>query len=318
VHTTIASPVAMTFDIEEHHRIEAAAHGTWPVGLRDVYARRMDDTTRWLLDRLGERGIRATFFVVGQIAESHPSLVRRMVAEGHEVASHSWDHRRVHRFTSQTFREDVRTSKDALEQASGAAVVGFRAPTFSIMRETAWAIDVLCELGMLYDSSIFPIHHDRYGVPDAPRTPFIVRGHEHSLLELPLLTLRLFRHNLPVAGGGYFRLFPLALMQRGIRRSAATTNSAAVLYFHPWEFDPDQPKLPLGRLSKFRTYVGIRRSRQRLEKLVRGEYRFARMTDIMASLDEERILLPSFALATPESLPQPEHPRLQPPARRAA
>ncbi len=289
------SVVAITFDVEEHHRIEAAAHVDWPAGLRAIYSRRMDQTTRWLLDELGERRIRATFFVVGQIAESHPDLIRRMIDEGHEVASHSWAHRRVHHFTPTSFREDVRTSKDALEQAGGAAVVGFRAPTFSIMRETAWAIDVLAEQGMLYDSSIFPIHHDRYGVPDAPRTPFIVRGVDRELLELPLLTLSLLGMNLPVAGGGYFRLFPLTLMERGIRRAGRMPLGAPVLYFHPWEFDADQPKLPLKRLSKFRTYVGIGRSRGRFQKLLR-QYQFAPVADIVARLNQERESLPRFSL----------------------
>src|SRR5262245_28332263 len=163
-------PVALTIDVEEHHRIEAAAHLSCTPELKAVYAGRMDDSTRWLLDVMDERAIKATFFVVGQVAESHPALVRKIADSGHEVASHSWDHRRVIRFTPQTFREDVRTSKDALEQATGDAVVGFRAPTFSITRATPWAIDVLADLGMKYDSSVFPVKHDRYGIYDAPPT----------------------------------------------------------------------------------------------------------------------------------------------------
>jgi polysaccharide deacetylase family protein (PEP-CTERM system associated) len=215
-----------------------------------------------------------------------------MADEGHEVASHSWDHRRVHRFTPRSFREDVRTSIEALQEASGGPVVGFRAPTFSVTRDTAWAVDVLAELGLRYDSSIFPVRHDRYGVPDAPRSPFVVRGERHELLELPLLTWRALGQNLPVAGGGYFRLFPLFLMERGIRQMPA----ASVLYFHPWEFDPDQPKLPLNRLSSFRTYVGIGRSRERLTRLL-GRHRFARLIDCVDGLARARESLPHFALA---------------------
>jgi polysaccharide deacetylase family protein (PEP-CTERM system associated) len=319
---TLDAAVALTFDVEEHHRIEAAAHLSLPDSLRSIYTRRMDESTRWLLDLLGEHRVHATFFVVGQIAQSHPQLIRRMIRDGHEVASHSWEHRRVHHFTSRQFLDDVRASKDALEQAGGAPVVGFRAPTFSITRETSWAIDVLCEAGIRYDSSIFPVHHDRYGVPDAPRSPFMVRGHEHELLEFPLLTLRLFGCNLPVAGGGYFRLFPLALMKRGIRQSTGRPNSTAMLYFHPWEFDPDQPRLPLARLSKFRTYVGIARSRQRLQHLV-SEFQFTRVVDVMTRLDDVKTLLPSFPLPISEfpnqparSLESPTTPT-PPPARRA-
>ena len=293
-------PVALSFDVEEHYRIEAAAHLVCSPELKAQYAGRMDETTRWLLDALGERSITATFFVVGEIAKSHAALVRKMVEAGHEVASHSWDHRRVHRFTPDTFREDVRTSKDALEQAGGAEVVGFRAPTFSIMRETAWAINVLADVGMKYDSSIFPVRHDRYGVPDAPRTPFRVRGEQRELLELPPLTLRGFGANLPVAGGGYFRLFPLWVMERGLRQMARLPQSASVLYFHPWEFDPDQPKLPLKRLAKFRTYVGIRRSRRRLARLL-AQHRFGRMCDLADHFHRHWDELPTFRLA-PEQI----------------
>lgn len=292
------SDIALSFDVEEHHRIETAAHLDLPAGLRDVYARRMDDATRWLLDRLGERGITATFFVVGQIARSHPALVRRMAAEGHEVASHSWDHRRVHRFTPEAFREDVRVSKDALEQAGGAAVVGFRAPTFSVMRDTAWAIDELADLGLAYDSSIFPVRHDRYGVPDAPRSPFVARGERAEILELPPLTWRILGQNLPVAGGGYFRLFPLWVMEAGIRQALRMSCPAAVLYFHPWEFDPDQPRLPLGRAPRIRTYLGLRRTRDRLARLL-TRHRFTRMRDLAGAMALRTDRLPRFHLATP-------------------
>src|SRR5262245_14981459 len=239
----------------------------------------MDETTRWLLDLLGERGIRATFFIVGEIAKSHPGLIKRMADDGHEVASHSWDHRRVHHFKPDTFHEDVRTSVDALQQAGGAPVAGFRAPTFSVMRETAWAVDVLAELGVRYDSSIFPVRHDRYGVPDAPRVPVMVRGERHELLELPPLTLRAFGQNLPGAGGGRLRRFPLFVMERGIRKMPA----ARVLYFHPWEFDPGQPRLPLNRMARFRTYVGIGRSRDRLARLL-SRHEFGRLIDRVEEL----------------------------------
>jgi polysaccharide deacetylase family protein (PEP-CTERM system associated) len=287
--------VVLSFDVEEHHRIEAAVHLTVPQELKQQYSERMDCITRRLLEMLARHEQKATFFMVGQIAHSHPGLIREMVQAGHEVASHSWEHRRVQHFTPESFREDVRTSKDALEQAGGTAVVGFRAPTFSIMRETAWAIDVLAELGMQYDSSIFPVRHDRYGVPDAPRTAFMVKGELRELLELPPTTLRWFGLNLPVAGGGYFRLFPLGLMERGLRQLAQLPGGRGMLYFHPWEFDPDQPRLPLGRAARFRTYVGINRSQRRLEKLL-ARHRFVRAIDVAERFEARKEELPRFAL----------------------
>ena len=264
--------VCLTFDVEEHDRIEAAASLEWTIRTieqKTVYAARMADSTRRLLDLLARHGVKATFFVVGEIALSHPDLVRDITVAGHEIGSHSHDHRRVHRFDPASFREDLLKSKTALEQASGQAVVGFRAPTFSIMKETAWAIDVLAECGFAYDSSIFPIAgHDRYGVPGAPRTPFIARGNAREIIELPPATYRILGRNLPVAGGGYFRLFPLMVMNAGIRQLGKTTPPVAMLYFHPWEFDPGQPKLPLSRKSTFRTYVGIGSAMRRLESLI--------------------------------------------------
>ena len=303
-----ANAVVLSFDVEEHDRIEAAAGIPCPPHLRSRYAGRMEACTYWLLDELAGSGVRATFFVLGMIAKSHPSLVRRMRDEGHEVASHGWDHRRVHHFKPESFREDVRKAKDALEQAAGAAVVGYRAPTFSVMRQTAWAIDVLAEEGFVYDSSIFPVRHDRYGVPDAPRTPFRVCGHESELLELPPATLALGNFNLPVGGGGYFRLFPLGLLEASIRQLHRAEAGVAMFYFHPWEFDPCQPQLPLKRLSRWRTYVGIARSRPRLKKLM-ARHEFRRAVDVVKELIPVAERLPQFVLAQEEPAPRPASPR---------
>src|SRR5262249_32672923 len=155
----------------------------------------------------------ATFFVVGEIARSHPGLIRDIAAAGHEIGSHSWDHRRVHRFDPASFRDDLRRSKDALEQAGGKPVTGLRAPTFRVVRETGWGVDVLSECGFAYDSSVFPVRHDRSGIAAAPRGLFRAEGRERTILELPPATYRVFGQNLPVAGGGYFRLFPPAVMR---------------------------------------------------------------------------------------------------------
>lgn len=285
-----------SFDVEEHHRIEAAVGLECSPVTRAEYARRMDATTRHLLDRLDAVQALATFYIVGDITESNPALVREIAARGHEVGSHGWDHRRVHHFDRKTFEADVRRCKEALEQAAGIPVVGYRAPTFSVMRGTGWAVDALAAAGYRYDTSVFPVRHDRYGVPSAPRTPFVAVGQESELLELPPATWRLFGTNLPVAGGGYFRLFPPAVMRLGLRQLRLRTMPAVgMLYFHPWEFDPDQPRLPLGRLKRWWTYVGINQSLPRLDRLLRA-YPSRRAIDVVNGLEPGRAELPRFAL----------------------
>jgi len=278
--------VVLSFDIEEHHRIEAATHLTHAAESKAMYGERMEVTTRRLLDQLAAAEATATFFIVGEIAVRHPKLVRDIAAAGHEIGSHSWDHRRIHRHTPDSFCGDLRRSIDTLQQVAGVPVLGYRAPTFSLTRATAWAVDLLAEAGLKYDSSIFPVRHDRYGVPDAPRVPFWLQRQRGKILELPPLTYRRFGQNLPVAGGGYFRLFPLAFLRAGVNQ-LAKTGHPAVLYFHPWEFDLGQPKLPLGRMSRFRTYVGIGKSTARLESLLqRYRGRFQRCIDVANAVGE--------------------------------
>jgi polysaccharide deacetylase family protein (PEP-CTERM system associated) len=304
---TAAAPVVLTFDIEEHHRIEAALGLQVEPEIKGTYRDRMCRATEWILGQLAELQIRATFFFLGEIAESNPRLVRTVRQVGHEVASHGWDHRRLHVLSPDDFREDARRSKDTIEQAAGAPVVGFRAPTFSVVRQTAWALDILVELGFLYDSSIYPIYHDRYGIPEAPRWPFLAQGHEHELVEIPLATLRLGGLNIPVGGGGYFRLLPRRLMKLALSISRRDPQCCAtVLYFHPWEFDDDQPRLALRGLNAFRTYLGIRRSRARLPWLLSG-LPFVRAVDLARQLDEHRESLSRFQIAglTPEGAKTP-------------
>lgn len=277
--------VILSFDVEEHDRIEAASGLRVGPESRAHYRGRLVPSTQWILDVLQARSIKATFFVVGQIAEHSPGLVRSIHRAGHEVASHGWSHRRVTSLGPRAFREDLRRSKDALEQVTGAEVVGYRAPTFSVLGRSAWALDVMVELGLRYDSSIYPVRHDRYGVPRAPRSPFLARGLGLEILEFPPVTLRLLGLNLAAGGGGYFRLLPLPLIERAVRQSLRDCRpSVATLYFHPWEFDPEQRRLPLRRLSRFRTYVGISRSRGRLETLL-NHHRFARAADVADRID---------------------------------
>ncbi len=289
-------PIILSFDVEEHFRIEAASGLEIDSGLKTHYGFRMEATTRQLLDVLADRAIKSTFFIVGEIARLNPALVRDIHKAGHEVASHSWDHRRVHHFTPRSFAEDLRRSKDALEQVTGEAVVGFRAPTFSIVKQTKWAIDVLAEQGFHYDSSIFPVRHDRYGVPNAPRVPFRIQGEDHSLLELPPATLRFMGMNLPVGGGGYFRLFPLFLMRLALWQLRKKSFPAvATIYFHPWEFDPDQARLPLGKISKYRTYVGLSQSGEKFNRLLEKNT-FTRAVDVAKHLNDRSEELQSFSI----------------------
>jgi polysaccharide deacetylase family protein (PEP-CTERM system associated) len=288
-------PLVLTFDVEEHHRIEAAAGLKIGEARKDEYRERMIRATEWILGFLAARQIPATFFIVGQIAERDPGLVRKVHDAGHEVASHGWDHRRIHFMTPEEFREDVRKSKDALEQAAGAAIHGYRAPTFSVVRQTAWALDVLAESGLLYDSSIYPVRHDRYGIPTAPRGPFRARGAVHEILELPPASLRIAGANLPIGGGGYFRLLPHVVMKLALSASRRDPQcGATVLYFHPWEFDPDQPRLSLSRLSRFRTYMGILTSRDRLSRLL-ADYPYQRAVDLARTLHDRREHLERFS-----------------------
>jgi polysaccharide deacetylase family protein (PEP-CTERM system associated) len=293
--------IVLSFDVEEHYRIEAAAGLKISPAQKVHYADRLVPSTHWLLDRLAQYGAQATFFIVGEIAHHNAPLVRAIHGAGHEIASHGWDHQRVLAMSPAEFRRDIRQSKEALEDVIGEPIHGYRAPTFSVMQQTAWALDVLAEEDLLYDSSIYPVRHDRYGVPAAPRAPFRARGEQHSILELPPATLRLFGMNTPMGGGGYFRLFPLFLTRWALRQARNTCSPpVATLYFHPWEFDPAQERLPLGRLSRFRTYVGITRSQARLVSLL-GRYQFARAVDVAKELKGLWNSLPSFDLAARDS-----------------
>lgn len=295
---SLSPHIVLSFDVEEHYRIEAASQLEISPSQKAHYAERLEPSTRWLLDQLFRFNVRATFFVVGEIARHNPALIRAIHDSGHEVASHGWDHQRVLAMTPAAFRRDIRQSKEALEDVIGEPVRGYRAPTFSVVRQTAWALDVLAEEELAYDSSIYPVRHDRYGVPAAPRVPFRAHGERHSILELPPATLRLFGVNTPMGGGGYFRLFPLFLTRWALRQARRSGSPAvATLYFHPWEFDPDQERLPLGRLSRLRTYVGITRSQGRLVSLLQ-RYPFARAIDVAKELDGVWTSLPRFHVAS--------------------
>jgi polysaccharide deacetylase family protein (PEP-CTERM system associated) len=272
---------ALTFDVEEYFHAEAFARvlrpEEWP-----ALESRVTRATERLLDILDRDRVRATFFVLGWVAERHPSLVREIASLGHEIACHGYGHRMIQHLTRQEFELDVTRAKRALEDATGRAVLGYRAPTFSIMRETLWSLDVLSEAGFRYDSSIFPVVHDRYGIPDAPRFPHRLRAPNGcEITEFPMSTVEILGRRLPVAGGGYFRLFPYGLTRRAITRINVREGRPAMVYLHPWEIDPDQPRLPVGPLTRFRHLVNVGRTEARLTRLL-SDFSFAPAAEVLA------------------------------------
>ncbi len=260
----------LSVDVEEYFQIEAA-HSTIGPDRWNDWPSRVQRNMDLLLELFDRTGIRATFFFLGCVAKQHPALARRCADLGHEVASHGSMHDRLHRLTPETMRSDVTDSKRLLEDQTGRAVLGFRSPTWSLTRDTHWAVDVLTEAGFKYDASVFPVRHPMYGVPDAPDRPFYVQGQAGGarLLEIPPLTWRVMGKNLPVAGGGYFRLLPLSLMKQGLKQAAAQ-GRPAILYFHPWEFDPGMPRMPLSPTGRLRTYTGLKSAAARLGRVIRG------------------------------------------------
>lgn len=272
---------AMTVDVEDYFHVEAFKSA---ISAREWNSlpSRVEKNTDFILDAMERRGAHGTFFVLGWLAQRHPSLVRRIAAGGHEIASHGSDHKRADVQQPGEFRTDVGDAKKRLEDTSGVPVRGYRAPTFSIGRGNWWAYDVLMEAGYEYSSSIYPIAHDLYGLPDAPRAPF--RPADGPLLEIPLTTVRLFRRNFPCSGGGYFRLLPYWYSRWGLRRVNQVESRPGVFYCHPWEIDPDQPRISgISMKSRLRHYTNLRKMPSRLERLLR-DFRWDRM---------DRIFLPA-------------------------
>ena len=269
---------AMSVDVEDWFQVQAFA-GVIDRSAWETLPRRVEANTERILALFEAEGVRATFFTLGWVAERHPALIRRIVAGGHELASHGYGHELVHAIGPEAFRADLRRAKAVLEDVGGVAVVGYRAPTFSIGRRSApWAYAVLAEEGHRYSSSVFPVRHDLYGDPDAPRGPH--RPDPSGVVELPMTTVRVGGRNLPCAGGGWFRLVPYALFRAGLRRVNAE-GRAALFYFHPWEIDPEQPRVAAGRLARFRHYVGLAAMEGRVARLLR-DFAWGRMDQVFA------------------------------------
>lgn len=259
---------AMTCDVEDYFQVSAFApyidRDSWPS--REC---RVEANMERILAIYERHGVKATFFTLGWIAERYPGMVRRIVAAGHELASHGYGHLRASDQSREQFDNDIRSSKALLEDIGGQAVLGYRAPSFSIGHANLWALEALQEAGYRYSSSIYPIAHDHYGMPDAPRFAFYPHGPD-GLLEVPVTTVNMLGRNLPAGGGGYFRLLPYALSRWMMQKVNRDDRQPALFYFHPWELDPGQPRPQgLDAKSRFRHYVNIERMEGRLEQLAR-------------------------------------------------
>ena len=268
---------AMSVDVEEHFHV-SAFEGQLNRRDWDSQPSRVAGNTYRLIDLFNEYDVSATFFTLGWVARRMPDLIKAIASAGHEIASHGYDHRRVASQTADEFRDDTRKTKRILEDLTGHEVIGYRAPSFSISQNTPWAHDILGEVGYKYSSSVYPIRHDHYGVPDAPRSPY--RKDNGGLLEIPLATTRLAGQNLPAAGGGYFRLLPFAYSKWALSRINRHEERPVAFYLHPWEIDPDQPRVSgLPFLSRFRHYTNLGRFENRLKSIL-ADFAWGRMDDV--------------------------------------
>jgi polysaccharide deacetylase family protein (PEP-CTERM system associated) len=286
---------ALTIDVEDYFQVSAFARyirrDEW-----DDRECRVERNVHRILDLLAQRGTRATFFTLGWVAERYPQLVKRIVAEGHELASHGYGHERASDLDERAFTEDVTRAKAILEDLAGAPVLGYRAPSFSIGTGNLWAFDVLARAGYRYSSSIYPIAHDHYGMPDSPRFAYRVGT---GLLEVPVTTVRLMNRNFPSSGGGYFRLLPYALSRWLIGRVNAADREPAVFYFHPWEIDPGQPRVAgIDAKTRFRHYVNLPRMESKLQQLLQ-DFRWGRMDEIFLP----RACAPASAASSKAAVP---------------
>lgn len=258
---------AMTVDVEDYFQVSAfESHidrSQW-----DSLPHRVERNTQRILDLFGQHQVKATFFTLGWVAEHYPQLIKRIVDEGHELASHGCQHIRVTEQTPEQFRQDVRVSKAILEDLGGQTVVGYRAASYSIGAKNLWALEILQEEGFQYSSSIYPVKHDLYGMPDAPRFAFRP-DNAPKLLEIPITTLNTFNRNLPCGGGGFFRLYPYQFSKWAYRYINTSEKQPGIFYFHPWEIDPDQPRQEnLSFKTRFRHYLNLGRMQDRLNRLL--------------------------------------------------
>lgn len=272
----------MSVDVEDYFMVEAFA-GSVPRKTWASWPSRVVINTRRALDLLDKHDVKGTFFFVGWVAKRYPELVREVYARGHELACHSFWHRTVYSLTRKEFREDTRAAVHAIEDAAGTKIYGYRAPSWSMTKDSLWALEILAEEGFTYDSSIYPIHHDLYGVPGAQRLPYTHQLTDgHSLLEFPPTTVRVLGQNLPAAGGGYLRILPLAYTKWAFRKFEEEYRERVVVYFHPWELDPDQPRVREKLKSRLRHYTNLGCMERKLSRLLH-QYSFQSFRDFYAS-----------------------------------
>jgi polysaccharide deacetylase family protein (PEP-CTERM system associated) len=271
---------ALTIDVEDYYHV-TGFESIIPRADWDRYESRVERNTHRLLDLLDVYGTKATCFVLGWVAERQPHLVRTIHARGHEVASHGYAHQRVYTQSPAQFRQETQRSLKLLEDLIGVRVHGYRAASYSITSASLWALDILGEAGLTYDSSIFPIHHDRYGIPGYPRFCHVIAGYGGGqLIEFPISTARWAGANVPIAGGGYFRLFPYAMIAWGLRSINQRDRQSALIYLHPWEIDPDQPRIAAGAVARFRQYVNLQKTEAKLSRMLQ-EFRFGTMLEVL-------------------------------------
>jgi len=274
---------ALSVDVEDYFHATAFAHAL-DMANWDQLDYRAEKNTDRLLELFAARGVHATFFTLGWVARRSPALIRRIHAAGHEIACHGLNHQLVYKQTRETFHAETREAKALLEDAAGVEVRGYRAASYSITKASLWALEVLTELGFRYDSSIFPIHHDFYGIADAPRFPYQPGG--GKLLEVPITTVEVLGQRLPCGGGGYFRLLPYTLFRAALKRVNAHDRRPVVFYCHPWEVDPGQPRVEVGWRSRFRHYTNLDKVEARLHRLI-SDFSWDRMDRVFLGAAHE-------------------------------
>ncbi len=274
---------AMTIDVEDYFHVSAFGNVISPQDW-DQWPCRVENNTDVLLDLFDEANIKATFFVLGWVAERYPDIVRKLAENGHEIASHGYSHQLVYKQTPEIFKEETYRSKCLLEDQSGQAILGYRAASYSITPKSLWALDILGELGFTWDSSIFPVHHDRYGIPGSPEEPYkITTQNGHELTEFPLTTAKVLGQAVPAAGGGYFRQYPYPLSRWLFNRASLSGQKPQIFYLHPWEIDPEQPRVPgASWFSNFRHYTNLSRCLPRLRRML-ADFDFATVSESIAS-----------------------------------
>jgi polysaccharide deacetylase family protein (PEP-CTERM system associated) len=273
----------MTVDVEDYFQV-SAFEGTVPREAWHTFESRVCRNTERLLEMFERAQVTATFFVLGWTAEHYPQIVRAIRSGGHELSSHCYDHRLVYSLTPEEFRSDLRRAAAAIEAAGGTPVRGYRAPSYSITRESLWALEVLASEGYSYDASIYPIRHDRYGIPEWPREIQLLSKAGRAMWELPGSTVRWAGLNLPVGGGGYFRMLPYEWTRRGILWLNTIERRPAMFYLHPWEIDPEQPRIAAGRVSRFRHYCNLAKTEDRLRRLL-GEFPFGSIKSVIGEAE---------------------------------